>query len=440
MKSSEYGRITDELLSAYIDNAVTEQERNLVEAAAAVDAEIAWRLDTLQQTVQMLRALPELALPRSFALQESQIRNLASAGAGQTAGPAPSSVWGRIAGGWRAFWRPGSPVYRNLAAASLVLLLVLVGGNTLMDSSMNGMSAPAAEIAFSEPAAADANGDMAATAELRTDAQAAKAGAPPPAEDAVGAAEAPEMRAQEMPAEEAELAVGAAASEPPPEAAAAAMPAVAEGEEAVTEESAASAAPEAAEALALEAPAAPVAMAVERSAPAAAGEAAEPSLASAAAEPAADAGVITEAAQAAEPDFSAAAAEPAPAEGAASEAEAALPEEAAGEEEAMPAAAEEPVEPGAELAVTDEDDGSEAVAALPLATATPLPTATAQALTAAESPQTTPYPEPEPQPRFDAGALAPSRILTLALFAAAIVFGGLWWRSRSASKAGSGVE
>ena len=71
MKSSEYGRITDELLSAYIDNAVTEQERNLVEAAVAADAEVAWRLDTLQQTVQLLHALPELALPRSFTIQES---------------------------------------------------------------------------------------------------------------------------------------------------------------------------------------------------------------------------------------------------------------------------------------------------------------------------------------------------------------------------------
>ncbi len=166
MKSSEYGRITDELLSAYIDNAVTEQERTLVEAAVATDSEVAWRLDTLEQTVQMLHSLPELALPRSFTLQESHLLDAGPSVAIAAAGTPESSRLNGMVGGWRGFWRSGSAVYRNLAAASLVLLLVLVGGNRLMDTSAGGLgsiTAPAAELASGEvPAAAESVAEAAA--------------------------------------------------------------------------------------------------------------------------------------------------------------------------------------------------------------------------------------------------------------------------------------
>ena len=425
MKSSESGRITDELLSAYIDNAVTEQERTLVESAASTDAEIAWRLDTLQQTVQMLRTLPELALPRSFVLQESQVRTATRASAGQAVAVQPASANGPNAGGWRAFWRLGSPIYRNLAAASLVLFLILVGGNTLMDSALTGTSAPAAEIAYSEPpAAAESPAEAAAVAAA-------------PAEDSVGAT-APEMRVQQSPtqelltdespaqtplsesppAEDIEPVANAAAA-PPPQAAAAELPA-AEG--AAGEESAA-------EPLALEAPALLSAESAAR---------AEPALAAAAA-PALEGQAVSKAVPAGEEagaELASIAAEPPPVDEAADGAEekTLLFDEATDEGALGP-----PAEPASEVDVEEVEDaeeegaGGEAVAALPAATATPQPTATAKPLAAAESPQTAAYPAPAWAPRFGVDDLTPPRVLMLALLIATIVFGGLWWRSRSGS-------
>src|SRR5262245_17931765 len=79
MTLSDSRRITDELLSAYIDGEVTEQERALVEAAIAADEEVAWRLDSLRQTVSLLHDLPELALPRSFTLTLDQAQMAQSA-------------------------------------------------------------------------------------------------------------------------------------------------------------------------------------------------------------------------------------------------------------------------------------------------------------------------------------------------------------------------
>ena len=78
MNSSEYSHINDELLSAYLDDAVTDQERVLVEAAVATDRNIAWRLETLKHTILLLNGLPEMAVPRSFALQQAQVGDVLS--------------------------------------------------------------------------------------------------------------------------------------------------------------------------------------------------------------------------------------------------------------------------------------------------------------------------------------------------------------------------
>ena len=74
MTLSDYRRITDELLSAYIDDEVTEEERALIEAALLADMEIAWRVESLRQTVNLLQDLPELPLPRTFTLTLDQAR------------------------------------------------------------------------------------------------------------------------------------------------------------------------------------------------------------------------------------------------------------------------------------------------------------------------------------------------------------------------------
>ncbi len=64
-------RVTDELLSAYIDGEVTPTERVAVEQALARDPELAHRLRTLQQTVTLLANLPRVPLPRAFTLSEA---------------------------------------------------------------------------------------------------------------------------------------------------------------------------------------------------------------------------------------------------------------------------------------------------------------------------------------------------------------------------------
>ncbi|GIV70479.1 anti-sigma factor [Caldilinea sp.] len=140
MTTSRYPEITDELLSAYIDNAVSEEERALIERAILDDASVAWRLATLQETVRLLRNLPLLQAPRSFALTRDQVgqplhepapvvgvvtaepRSVADARRGT---PSPRSKrWSEWFEGWRRFWRAGSPIWRNAMAASMALLLV----------------------------------------------------------------------------------------------------------------------------------------------------------------------------------------------------------------------------------------------------------------------------------------------------------------------------
>jgi hypothetical protein len=126
MTMSQYSHVTDDLLSAYLDDAVTASERTLVEAAVANDPDIAWRLMTLQYTVDLLGKLPDIALPRSFTLSEAMVAEAAMepAGAPRLHPTSPHQSDGFWAS-WRAFWQGGSPFLRNTAAASLAAFLVL---------------------------------------------------------------------------------------------------------------------------------------------------------------------------------------------------------------------------------------------------------------------------------------------------------------------------
>ncbi|MCB0139863.1 MAG: hypothetical protein KDE50_08170 [Caldilineaceae bacterium] len=139
MASSTNPHITDELLSAYIDNAVTEDERQQVEAAVAADPGVAWRLQSLRHTVHLLNQLPELAVPRSFALTVEAV----SAQPGQR-GVTPSALPRRrpqpvvepsrpgFGGFWQTLFQGGNLFLRNAAAGAALVFLMLIGANFVL--------------------------------------------------------------------------------------------------------------------------------------------------------------------------------------------------------------------------------------------------------------------------------------------------------------------
>ena len=143
--------ISDDLLSAYLDGAVSEDERRLVEAALRSDAETAWRLNALQQTVLMLRALPQVKLPRAYSLTALLAAEQAAA-AGMSSGatmeslpgaahrppaiPRRESAAARGQSARRGFWEAlgaffgsGNMALRNSAAAAFALFVVLLVGS-----------------------------------------------------------------------------------------------------------------------------------------------------------------------------------------------------------------------------------------------------------------------------------------------------------------------
>lgn len=150
MNSSQPTPISEELLSAYLDDAVTPQERALVETAMAEDAEVAWRLETLRLTVTLLNKLPELQTPRSFALTPAMVYKSAASGtrASNDQENERTSVWTTI----QSFFQAGSPLMRNFATASFASFLILAALGSFTPGSStdiiaNGRPAASAEIA-----------------------------------------------------------------------------------------------------------------------------------------------------------------------------------------------------------------------------------------------------------------------------------------------------
>ncbi len=147
MTSSRYPQITDELLSAYIDNQVTGDEKALIEAAVIEDPMLAWQLESLRYTVDLLHTLPQLALPRSFVLSDAQLLDgavsmpalaeparmrAATARRAPRSAPEPGGFWV----GWRNFWQVGNLFLRNAAAASLAIFLVVSVGGAVLQSQL----------------------------------------------------------------------------------------------------------------------------------------------------------------------------------------------------------------------------------------------------------------------------------------------------------------
>jgi hypothetical protein len=120
--------ISDEMLSAYLDGEVTPQERLQIERAAAQDADTAWRLASLQQTVALVKALPRVSLPRSFTLSEADV--------------APPRA-AAFAPWWRALFDP--ILLRNATAMTAVLFLALLVGD-LAPRLISPAAAPAARL------------------------------------------------------------------------------------------------------------------------------------------------------------------------------------------------------------------------------------------------------------------------------------------------------
>ena len=103
------------LLSAYLDGEVTQEERALVEAQLRISPTWREELESLRWTVNLLRELPEVPLPRSFELPVP-----AETARATTRQETRETVW-RLDLGWLYGF------FRMSAAVSVALLLAVVG-------------------------------------------------------------------------------------------------------------------------------------------------------------------------------------------------------------------------------------------------------------------------------------------------------------------------
>lgn len=168
-----------DLLSPYLDDEVTEEERALVEQALAASGELQQDLETLRQTVSLLADLPSVPAPRPFTLSEADVT---------TAAPAPRRFFGIPA------WLGG------LAAVAASLLCVLaVGGLFLMQQSGGLMSAPVELARYDESTAPQAAVSQAESSEIAEEpaAEAEMALEQPVEEQAAAPAEPPAPATEE---------------------------------------------------------------------------------------------------------------------------------------------------------------------------------------------------------------------------------------------------
>jgi hypothetical protein len=123
--------ISDELLSAYIDDDVSEVEKQQIEFAIANDPEIAWQVETLRATVALLREMPAIPLPRSFVLQEDQVADILQTRrtASRTdAGASSRGIWQRLLG----FMNTGNLALRNASAVAAALFVIITVSRTFV--------------------------------------------------------------------------------------------------------------------------------------------------------------------------------------------------------------------------------------------------------------------------------------------------------------------
>ncbi|MFN8459572.1 MAG: hypothetical protein U0401_33825 [Anaerolineae bacterium] len=155
-----------DLLSPYLDNQVTAEERRLIEQGLAASMELRQELESLRQTVALVAALPPVPAPRPFTLTEAQVR--------------PAARKGLF----------GLPVWvQGWAALAATLVCVLAAGGVLWSMQFNPRgAAPAAEVANAPAPVATALERDAADAVAPSESPAQKA-AVAPVEDSIEAAE-----------------------------------------------------------------------------------------------------------------------------------------------------------------------------------------------------------------------------------------------------------
>ncbi len=160
--------IDDELLSAYLDGAVTPAERAMVEASIATDPALRDRATDLRATVALLRALPQPVPRRTFILTAEQAAAIRPP---QTA---------RIT---RLF-----PTVTALSAVAAVLALALLLGDLATGGFSTKQSQPATSRSVIESAPVEATMTSVAVAAAAPTVAAAPAAAAANAPSAAGAA------------------------------------------------------------------------------------------------------------------------------------------------------------------------------------------------------------------------------------------------------------
>ena len=137
--------IDEELIAAYVDGDLTAEERQRVEAAMAVNDQIAWEVNTLRQTIELLHDMPRVALPRSFVLTEDQVGDVLEARRGRARAASAIEVEAPVESPWQRlldYLYGGNPVFRNAAAVAAVLLLLVVVAEIPLQQSQISSRAP----------------------------------------------------------------------------------------------------------------------------------------------------------------------------------------------------------------------------------------------------------------------------------------------------------
>ncbi|MCZ0940389.1 MAG: hypothetical protein OXJ55_17230 [Caldilineaceae bacterium] len=143
MDPQSLNSVDEDLVAAYVDGDVTTEERQRVEAAMAASEQVAWEVNTLRRTVELLQDLPSVPLPRSFTLTEDQVADVlqerralvkVNASPPSEIEAPPQSPWQRFLN----FLNGGDLALRNAAALAAVLLLLVFVAETGLQRTQPG--------------------------------------------------------------------------------------------------------------------------------------------------------------------------------------------------------------------------------------------------------------------------------------------------------------